>query len=325
MAAVSIFRPYAYTRDADLEAIADLINTCRAADDLERRTSVAKLREDFADPQFDIAHDLQLWRDDSGELVAVAELWRRIQTGVLGSLHFDLHPRVRDGELAKVVVIWAEQRLEEAGQSLALPRVLRSGCRDSLQWQRSLLARFGFTPERYFFRLKRSLNEPIPTPQIPDGWKIRSVDTQKDAEAWVEMFNQTFVDHWNHHDLSLDEFHYYTTLSSYDPSLDLVIETPEGEMATFCTSEIDPEYNARLGLKEGHVDLLGTRRGYRRLGLARSLLFAGLDRLKAAGMETATLGVDAQNPLGALGLYESVGFQKDHSSTVFRKELDLRS
>ncbi len=325
MATVSTFRPYAYTSDADLDVIADLINTCRAVDDLEHRTSVAKLKEDFADPQFDIAHDLQLWRDDTGELVAMAELWRRTQTEVLGTLHFEIHPQVRGGELAAEVMAWAEQRLREAGQALSLPLILRSGCRDSLQWQRSLLADFGFTPERYFFRLKRSLKESIPTPQIPDGWKIRSVDAQKDAEAWVDMFNQTFVDHWNHHPLSLDEYHYYTTLSSYDPTLDLVIETPEGEMVTFCMSEIDPEYNARLGLKEGYVDLLGTRRGYRRLGLARALLFAGLNRLKAAGMETATLGVDAQNPLGALGLYESMGFQKDRSSTVFRKELEVRS
>ena len=322
MATVSTFRPHAYTSDAELAEIAHLINASRAVDDLERRTSVVKLREDFADPQFDIAHDLQLWRDDSGELVAVAELWRQTpQTEILGTVDFNIHPQVRSDELVAEVMTWAEQRLREAGQSLSLPLILRSGCRDSVQWRRSLLTQFGFTPERYFFRLTRSLKAPIPTPQIPEGWKIRSVDAKKDAEAWVEMFNQSFVDHWNHHPLSLEEFHYYATLSSYDPTLDLVIETSAGELVTFCMSEIAPEYNARLGLKRGHVCLLGTRRGYRRLGLARSLLFEGLNRLKAAGMDTATLGVDAQNPLGALGLYESVGFQKDRSSTVFRKEM----
>lgn len=84
-------------------------------------------------------------------------------------------------------------------------------------------------------------------------------------------------------------------------------------------SSIDPEYNERLGRKEGHICLLGTRRGYRRQGLARALLSAGLRRLKAEGMETATIGVDSQNPTGAVSLYQSVGFAEDFRSTVFRK------
>src|SRR3712207_8299806 len=59
-------------------------------------------------------------------------------------------------------------------------------------------------------------------------------------------------------------------------------------------------------------------RSYRKIGLGRALLLAGLHRLKADGMETAALGVDAENPTGALGLYESTGFMKserDRKST----------
>lgn len=46
--------------------------------------------------------------------------------------------------------------------------------------------------------------------------------------------------------------------------------------------------------------------GVSAIGLARSLL-TNLLRLQAVGMNTATIGVDAQNPLGEVGLYQSVG------------------
>ena len=42
-----------------------------------------------------------------------------------------------------------------------------------------------------------------------------------------------------------------------------------------------------------------------------------LRRLKGAGMEDAMLGVDAENPTGALGLYEGLGFEVDHRSQIF--------
>ena len=43
------------------------------------------------------------------------------------------------------------------------------------------------------------------------------------------------------------------------------------------------------------------------------MLLAGLHRLKADGMTYARLNVDAENPSGALQLYESVGFNVIHS------------
>jgi len=41
----------------------------------------------------------------------------------------------------------------------------------------------------------------------------------------------------------------------------------------------------------------------------------------AMGMEETALGVDAQNPHGALRLYESVGYQVERRHTTYRKPL----
>jgi hypothetical protein len=39
-------------------------------------------------------------------------------------------------------------------------------------------------------------------------------------------------------------------------------------------------------------------------------------------MTSAGLGVDADNPTGALRLYEDAGFEVEHRSTAFRKPMD---
>jgi hypothetical protein len=44
-------RPYA--GDADLEAIANLINTCEAVDQLDEGTSVSELQQQFDEPSLD--------------------------------------------------------------------------------------------------------------------------------------------------------------------------------------------------------------------------------------------------------------------------------
>jgi ribosomal protein S18 acetylase RimI-like enzyme len=43
--------------------------------------------------------------------------------------------------------------------------------------------------------------------------------------------------------------------------------------------------------------------------------------LKGEGMDTAVLGVDAENPSGALRLYESVGFASVQTSVTYSKDL----
>lgn len=67
--------------------------------------------------------------------------------------------------------------------------------------------------------------------------------------------------------------------------------------------------------------MLGTRRGFRKLGLGRAMLLSGLQALQQAGVETALLGVDSENPSGALHLYESAGFRQMDTVIVQSKEI----
>jgi len=56
-----VMRPYA--GEADLPAIAELLNACEAVDRVDIGTSVDELRQEFAHPNLGAAHNICLWQD----------------------------------------------------------------------------------------------------------------------------------------------------------------------------------------------------------------------------------------------------------------------
>ncbi|NJK77116.1 MAG: GNAT family N-acetyltransferase [Microcoleus sp. SU_5_6] len=311
-----------YAGDRDLSAIADLVNTCEAVDRLEEGTSISQLQQEFDAPSLDKTRDLCLWENANGKLIAFAKLSVSEPGEVTdGWLWFRVHPEARGGEVEASAIAWGEARMQEIAKERGTPVKLRSYVRAEDGDRISLLVNSGFQADRYFFRMARSLSEPIPKPQFPEGFWLRQVSCEQDATAWVEMFNQSFIDHWNHHDLTVEEFNYYSNLPNYRNDLDAIAVAADGTFAAFCYCEINPEENDRTGRNEGWIGVLGTRRGFRKIGLGRAMLLAGLQRLKAAGVDTAILGVDAENPSGALRLYESTGFRKIRNSISYVKDV----
>jgi mycothiol synthase len=63
------------------------------------------------------------------------------------------------------------------------------------------------------------------------------------------------------------------------------------------------------------------RRPWRKRGLAKALLACAMRKLIELGMHEAALGVDTQNPNGALGLYESMGFKPVKRWVTYRKAI----
>lgn len=311
-----------YAGDRDLEAIADLINTCETVDRLDEGTSISQLQQEFNAPSFNKARDIRLWEDANGKLIGFAQLWISEPGEVIdGWLSFRVHPDARGGDGSALAVAWGEARMREVEKERGARVKLRSWARAENGSRISVLASCGFKADRYFFRMARDLSEPIPEPQFPEGFWLRQVSCEQDAEAWVEMFNQSFIDHWNHHDLTVEKFNYYSAKPDYRNDLDSIAVSDDGTFVAFCNCEISQEENARTGRNEGWVALLGTRRGFRKIGLGRAMLLDGLHRLKAAGVATAILGVDAENSSGALRLYESVGFHNIRNSISYVKNV----
>jgi len=311
-----------YAGESDLTAIAHLMNTCEEVDRLDEGTSISELGQKFSEPSRNPARDICLWEDASGKLIGFAEL-SIAETGepIDGWLWFRVHPDARCGDVEAAAVAWGETRMREVASWRGARVKLRSWVNAVDADRISVLESCGFIVDRHFWRMARSLSEPIAEPQFPEGFTLRLFPGEQDAEAWVELYNQSFIDHWNHHDLTVEKFKYDLAQPSYRKDLDLIAVAADGTFAAFCYCEISKEECDRTGRNEGWIMSLGTRRGFRKIGLGRAMLLAGLHRLKAAGVETAIIGVDTANPSGALRLYESADFHNIRDKISYVKDV----
>lgn len=311
-----------YEGETDLQLIANLLNTCEAADREEIYYSIAGLRTEFTAPNCLPERDLRLWFDDSGQLVAFGQMSIPVEhlDTTDGYLWFRVHPQARRQGLEPEILAWGETCLQDIAKVQGLPGRLGVGCRDYQRDRITLFETHGFEYLRCFLQMRRSLTEAIELPQLPQGFRLETGETL-DTAAWVEMYNQTFIDHWNFHPLTVEQAKHWLTSPTYRPELDLVAIAPDGTYAAFCYASVDPEENQQRRCREGWISILGTRRGFRRLGLGRALLLSGLHRLQSAGMDTGLLGVDAENPNQAYRLYGDVGFRKQHQTFYYAKRV----
>jgi len=311
-------RPYA--GEADLPTIVEMLNACEAIDRLDKGAGADLLRQEFSAPGVDPLRDLRLWLDEDGALVGFGQLWLHdTAPDPDGFIWYKIHPSARGGDLDEQILAWAAGRTREVGRERGARLKLRAVAHQTEPERIALLERAGFGVDRYFWRMACSLDGPPAGPRLPAGFTL--VSGPHDPAEWAALFNESFIDHWNHVPKTADEVRHWQADPHYRPDLDLVARAPDGTPAAFCWGEIDHAENARNGREDGHIGLLGTRRGFRSIGLGRAMLLAGMRALRNAGADTAILGVDANSPTGAQKLYESAGFRNMRTRMLYGREL----
>ena len=318
------FNSREYAGEQDLPAMRDLLTAISDADGLDRPYSIEEIGRDIEGPNNDPRRDVRLWEDGQGGLAAIGWLWTPAPLDTTDGILYSFRPRpdMRGIGIESEIMDWAEARMRELGAERGLPARLFGSAPGTDSYGLSVLEAHGFTPERYFFRMACPLDQDFPEPEFPQEIKLDYSHGEQDLRRWVDAYNQSFIDHWNHHPLSYeDAIHHTQNDPHYVPELDLLAITEDRTVVAFAFCEIDWPDNRRTGRKDGWIHLLGTRRGYRKMGLGRAVLLAGLRALKEHGADTAKLGVDADSPTGALGLYESAGFRVINKNIVHSKEL----
>ena len=94
------------------------------------------------------------------------------------------------------------------------------------------------------------------------------------------------------------------------------------EIAGYVLNSIHPDDWPGLGFTEGWTHQLGVRRPWRGRGVATVLLDLSAAAFAAEGLDFAALDVDAENPTGALGLYESQGYRRDKTRVAWSLPVD---
>ena len=170
---------------------------------------------------------------------------------------------------------------------------------------------------RYFTEMTRPLDAGIPDVPLPAG--LEYVTFSEDiSEALRLAHNEVFLDHWGSEERDPERWQHNVEHPHFRADWTFaVMDTAAGEIAGYNIASYDPDGKALNGYSEGYTELLGVRRNWRGLGLAPAMLGEAMRRYKAAGMERAGLGVDTENPSGALGLYERLGYKPTYREVVF--------
>ena len=90
------------------------------------------------------------------------------------------------------------------------------------------------------------------------------------------------------------------------------------EVVGFVITEINEDDWERGGSRSGYIGLVGTVRDWRGRGLASALLTEVMQAYRDAGLESAVLDVDTENPTGALGVYTRLGFEPTARDVSYR-------
>lgn len=216
-----------------------------------------------------------------------------------------------DRALARMLIEMVRAYESDPGMKPMGKVFVKGGHSEAVASRKALLQRMGMREVRQFWTMARPLHQPIDEPPHVDGVNIVAFKFPEASEGARAAFNDSFSDHWDHHPIDQADWEHWMGQEIMRADLSLLAEVQDapGTFGGFCVIALFKEDNKRRGVREGWIDLLGTTRGWRRVGLGRSLILHGLHALKNAGLDTALLGVDAASPTGAHRLYESVGFR----------------
>lgn len=242
---------------------------------------------------------LCLWYDDAVLVGAVHP-----RSGGLNEVYIQIHPHYR--YLEDEMIPWAEDTLTQQNHE----------DRESLSFwvyeydtsRQRLLESLGYEKsDQYRYERWRSLKAPIQDEKLPEGYQIRPLSQEGDADLMAQALNRAF-------NRTIHTGEYYRKVQSapsYRRDLDLAVIALDGSIAAFATAWYHPENNI------GAFEPVGSHPKHRRKGLAKSVVSVGMRRLKKLGATRVNVGT-GMNPV-ANSFYVSLGFTDYHKSYEWKR------
>lgn len=257
--------------------------------------------------------DVFLWETPGGRLAAVTNCEGR------GHVFLQVDPRVRTAALEEEMLGVAEEHLAGIGKATGRPFISVSA-QDNDAMRVELLTRRGHTRCADWQEIQRvrDLALSIPEAPLPEGYAVRAVradDEDLAKRSWASW--RAF-----HPDEPNDKYEGWEWQRNvhkapmYRRDLDLVVEAPAGEIATFACLWYDDV------TRSTYCEPVGTMPEHQRRGLAKAVIAEGMRRSKELGALFATVGGGGESNPSAEPLYAGM-FQKEGvSSTAWLKYLD---
>lgn len=313
---------------SDYQNILDLINASKGPDQVDRTDTL----EDIA-RVYEHLNNCDLYRDMLFvEINDQPVAYGRVEWNIDGEgkwIGFQIafsHPDFRRKGIGAVMLRYFEEHLHQILQNLLAegvikkdtPRYYEGFTSDTEIGKEAIFKEAGYSPVRFSFSMVRPLSDPVEITPMPAGLEIRKVQPDQYRQLW-EADQEAFQDHWGFVEGTEQDYQRWLKDPLNDPNLWRVAwdgDQVAGMMLNFLNEKENEEYDRLRGWTEN----ISVRRPWRRRGLARALLTRSLQMFKDMDMDHAALGVDTQNPTGALNLYESVGFREEKRYTVYWKK-----
>lgn len=319
---------------ADLELRPVGIDDVGAVHDLFRRweiywkvplvTSRATVEEELGDPHLTPELDVRgVWNE--GRLVAFGSVGHipsgeRQEKAIIAGR---VDPEMRRMGIGRRLLAWQIERAVERlrDRDPALPWFVRTYEWEWITDAHHLYSRFGLNPVRWFEDLVRPLAQPLDTP-APESVEIVAWD-EVPTDDTRRVSNASFADHWG--STPRDGEAWDHMLASEGTRTDLsFVAVAGGEVVGICLNFHYPDDEEVTGRVDGWIAHLGVLREWRRRGVGAALIARSLDAFREAGMDHAMLGVDADNPTGASGLYRRLGFEPLHRTVTSEIRIEAR-
>lgn len=199
--------------------------------------------------------------------------------------------------------------------------ILRTYAEEGNAGHNALLRMMGNEIVRYWTEMTRPLGDPLPGAVLDDGAVFAGFDAEI-SEHIRQAHNEAFKDHWGSEPRDKESWKFTVAHPDFKPEWSFaVIDTAAGEVAGYHMASLDPNFAPIHGYSEGYTELLGVRNQYRGRGIAPAMLAEAMRRYKTDGIDHAGLQVDTENPSGAHGLYEALGYRPTHRTFTYDKVL----
>jgi mycothiol synthase len=256
--------------------------------------------------------DIRVVETPAGAIAAAGLVTTPPVDGFRVDLFGGVHPEWRGRGVGRDLLGWQLSRAVEIRESAGVTRPWEAevGTMTGDESAVRLFRRFGFAPARYFFEMLAPAAASSAV-ALPAG--LRSEPYRSEWESGLHAAHmEAFDDHWGYQRRDLDSWATFTVRSAgFRPDLSRVAFDGD-EIAGYVLS-----YD-HVSADRSYVGQVGTRRPWRGRGLASAVLSDVLAATGRAGKSFVSLGVDAESPTGAVGVYERVGFEVEYRTVAYR-------
>lgn len=315
--------------ESDLPELAQLCEAVEYFDDPITRTGLEDLVESFHRAGADPGHNAICGRDSrSGNIVAYG--WNHVDaSGAIPRVIMNgaVHPGWRDQRIGFAIVSWQRARAREWATELpGNPREVWVGAYadDKKSSTQRLLRDQGLSPERYFFDLHHVFNRDDEDDQQPA--RLPGIDfvpyTAQVSEEVRVLHNLCFQDNPGFCLISTDTWNEMQDRAEFRPEWSWLAYA-QGQLVGYALNNSDEQLWEEQGLSEGWTDRLGVHPAYRRLGVARALLYWSMWSFRRAGLEGAGLGLDSADADGLLQVLKSIGYENQEIVVLLSETVSL--